>query len=145
MSYRWLNDNDFRLVSSLVLAVDGRMRLLHWSKIEDAVAPLTSPSLYVFLETDADMVLYVGKAGKGWSARRPQHNGGYERARRGLTSPAHQQRIAELRAYLGRGGSVAIFERAVASPDVIDTEEEHLITALKPVFNVRRSERQPLG
>lgn len=137
MSSGWLRAEGFQLVSMLTLSANEPMRLSRWRDCEGGVAPLAAPSLYVFLDLAADTVLYVGKAGKGWSARRPQHNGGYSRAHRGLTSAAHQGRIAELRHLLECGAQVAVFERAVLSADVINEEEAKLIRRFCPPLNVK--------
>lgn len=137
MWFEWLRAEGFRPVSALVLSDDGRMRLLHWKDCEGAIAPLSIASLYIFIDRTSDEVLYVGKAGKGWSARRNQHNGGYGRASKGLESEAYRQRISGYCALLENGAEIIVLERAVSSVDVIDTEEAKLICKFRPPMNVK--------
>lgn len=137
MSLAWLKAEGFRQVSALVLSEDGRMRLLSWKKCEGAAAPSSQASLYVFIDRKSDEVLYVGKAGKGWSTRRPQHNGGYGRAAKGLGSEAYRARISKYQERLTEGADIAIYERPVASPSVLDAEEANLICKFQPPMNVK--------
>lgn len=128
----------FNLVSQLRICEDGQMRLLHWTKCDGGMRPLNRASLYVFVTTgEGHQFLYVGKAGKGWSVRRPQHNGGYKQAQLGKSSVSHQARINDLRERLSRGERIYVYEIEARKAGQLGAEEEALILRLQPLMNIQ--------